>query len=108
MKKYILILIASTCLFLNSAWAADLNSAKNSGQVGETPSGYLQTVGGQSDEIKNLVKSVNAKRKEKYKKIAQSRGTSLQAVEKVAGQTAIDKTKSGNYVKVNGEWKKKQ
>ena len=107
MKKSLLTIIFIISLGLQAAWAIDLGSAKNQGLVGETPQGYLAAVGNASGDVKNLVNSINAQRKKHYQKIAKQNGQSLQAVEKVAGQQAIQKTARGHFVKINGAWKKK-
>ncbi len=55
-----------------------------------------------------MVNNVNEKRKSRYKAIARSKQISLSDVEKIAGTKAIDKTKSGNYIKPEGGlWVKK-
>lgn len=67
------------------AAALNLDQARSSGLVKETPSGYLKVVK-PSDEVNALVKKVNDGRKAEYKKIAKKNGTSLQAVEQLAGK----------------------
>ena len=97
-------------LFLSlSAHAASLDSAKADGWIGEQPNGYLGLVRDDAPgDVKALVTDVNAKRKTRYQQIAKSQGVPLAEVEKVGGQTAIDKTRSGHYVKdASGRWRKK-
>jgi uncharacterized protein YdbL (DUF1318 family) len=107
MKKLLLTLFIVVSMGLNSAWAIDLGSAKSQGLVGETPQGYLAAVGNPSAAVKSLIKNINSQRKKQFDAIAKKNGTSLAAVEQMAGKTAIDKTRPGNYVQVNGAWKKK-
>ncbi len=107
MKNLLLAIFITLSFGLNNAWAIDLGSAKSKGLVGETPQGYLAPVGSPTGEVKNLIDSINAQRKAQYAKIAKNNGTSLPAVEKMAGKQAISKTTPGNFVKVNGAWKKK-
>ena len=107
MKKLLLILFLVVSTGLSSAWAIDLGSAKSQGLIGETPQGYLAAVGSPSTEVKGLIKNINSKRKKQFDAIAKKNGTSLAAVEQMAGKTAIDKTSAGNYVQINGAWKKK-
>ncbi|MEM7193757.1 MAG: YdbL family protein [Pseudomonadota bacterium] len=107
MKAKILVVLLSLFMAFNGAIAANLNTAKSNGQVGETPSGYLEPVGSQAGDISALVKRVNDQRRAKYKSIAKKNGTSLKAVEAIAGKKAIDKTRKGHYVKIGGSWKKK-
>ena len=71
-------------LAANTAFALNLEQAKAGGMVKETANGYLVVVK-QTDEVKALVKKINDGRKAEYKKIAKKRGTSLEAVEQLAG-----------------------
>ncbi len=72
-------------LFALPASALDLAQAKTQGLVQETASGYLKVVK-PTGAAKDLVKNINAGRKAEYQKIAKKRGTSLAAVEKLAGK----------------------
>ncbi len=72
-------------LFSAQVAALTLDQAKSQGLVKETTSGYLAVVKS-SDEVNALVKKINAGRKAEYEKIAKKRGTSLQAVELLAGE----------------------
>lgn len=96
-----------TFIISSSAFALSLDEAKSKGMVGETVRGYLEAVAGQNEEVTALVKDINSKRKVEYQAIAQKNGTSLQAVELLAGKKAIEKTPAGQYVKTNGGWQKK-
>lgn len=88
------------------AYAIDLHPAKAQGLVGETTSGYLAAVK-PSAEVNALVGSINSQRKAVYAEIAKRNGTSLQAVEALAGKKAIQKTPGGQYVNTGGGWSKK-
>ncbi|MEM1412384.1 MAG: YdbL family protein [Pseudomonadota bacterium] len=92
-----------------SALAASLDSAKADGWIGEKPDGYLGLVRDDAPaDVKALVQDVNGKRKARYQQIANQQGAPLAEVEKVGGQTAIDKTRPGNYVMdASGRWRKK-
>jgi len=98
------------CLFALLLWqpvfALELSDAKAQGLVGETPTGYLDVVKA-SPEAKQLIKEINAKRKTHYQQIAKKNKTALSAVEKLAGQKAMEKTPAGQYVKVGEKWQKK-
>jgi len=107
MKKLLLTIFFIISFGLGSAWAIDLGSAKSQGLVGETPQGYLAAVGNPSGDVKKLINSINSQRKAQYDAIAKKNGTSLKAVEQMAGKTAIDKTSRGNFIKMGGAWKKK-
>lgn len=102
-----LIALLALCTF--NTWALDLDEAKASGLVGETPSGYLAPVSSSpSAEVSALVNDVNAKRKQQYSDIASKRNISLNAVEKLAAKKAHEKTLPGHFVQsASGDWEKK-
>ncbi len=106
MKKSFLVLITALLITCQAAFALDLQTAKAQGLVGETLTGYLAPVKA-TPEVQQLVKTINTKRKAQYKKIAQRNGTSLQAVEQLAGKKAIEKTPPGQFIKAGGDWQKK-
>ena len=55
-----------------------------------------------------MVNDINTKRKAHYQAIAKRNNTSLNVVEQLAGKKAIEKTPSGQYVKLpSGAWVKK-
>ena len=88
------------------AFALSLDEAKAKGLVGEKPSGYLGAVTS-SGEVQALVTDINGKRRKAYEEIAKRNGTALSAVEALAGQKAIQTTKTGNYIEGPGGWTKK-
>ncbi len=90
-----------------SAWALSLDEAKAKGQVGEKASGYLGAVTGGNAEVQALVSDINQKRRQAYEEIAKRNGTSLNSVETLAGEKAIQNTKPGNMVEGPGGWLKK-
>ena len=92
-----------------SGWGLTLEEAKSQGVVGEQPDGYLGVVQpGASAEVQALVNDVNQKRRQMYEDIARRNATKLAAVEMLAGKTAIDNTKPGNFVQgPSGQWVKK-
>ncbi|MEA3303669.1 MAG: DUF1318 domain-containing protein [Pseudomonadota bacterium] len=85
-KSTIRIVFLAACFMLFSAplFALDLQSAKQQGLVREAPSGYLKAANS-SSEVKALVSSVNAKRKQHYSRISKKTGASLRDVEQSAG-----------------------
>jgi uncharacterized protein YdbL (DUF1318 family) len=106
--KYLISLLFCVLIFLVvPALAIDLQTAKEQGLVGETPSGYLGAVVEPNAEVKELIADINTRRKAKYAEIAAKNGISLDKVEKLAGKKAIEKTPSGQYVKFEGNWLKK-
>jgi len=106
LTKYFLVI---SVLFASSVFAASvLSPAKNAGIIGEQANGYIGLVKAASADVKALVKSVNSKRKARYKNIAISKKISINDVAKIGGKKAIEKTAAGNYIKRAGEgWSKK-
>jgi uncharacterized protein YdbL (DUF1318 family) len=106
MKKYLrAALIVSSLILSQFAFSLELTDAKTRGLVGEQPDGYLAAVGVATTEIAALVNDINAKRKAAYAEIAQRNGTPIDAVEQLAGKKAIEKTPSGQYVRLPaGDW----
>lgn len=96
-------------LFASTAFAISLDEAKAKGLVGEKLNGYLAPVSASADaDVIALVNDINSKRKNEYSKIAKQNGTSIEAVEKLAGGKAISITPAGQYVQsASGEWIKK-
>ena len=90
-------------------WGLTLEEAKTQGGVGEQPDGYLGVVqSGASADVQALVNDVNQKRRHMYEDIARRNSTKLEAVEMLAGKTAIDNTRPGNFVRSpSGQWVKK-
>jgi uncharacterized protein YdbL (DUF1318 family) len=104
-KKSACALLVSTMAF--SAWALSLGDAKQQGLVGEMPNGYLGVVV-DSTEAKNLVTSVNQKRKSIYMNLARKNKITMQQVTALAGKKALAKTQSGHLTKnAAGQWVKK-
>ena len=85
---------------------SSLGAAKTQGLVGEQPDGYLGVVtkSGNADEI---VKLINDARRAEYQRLAKDNNIALPDVEAIAGQKAMEKTQSGQYVQVNKKWMKK-
>ncbi|WP_211183685.1 YdbL family protein [Pseudoalteromonas arctica] len=104
-KLNIVTLLSAVCLSF-SAWAISLDDAKDQGLVGEDSFGYLGLVV-QNAEAKAVVDEINAKRKAQYLKLAKKNNLSLAQVEALAAAKTIEKTQSGHFVEVNGEWVKK-
>ncbi|MBR9908948.1 MAG: YdbL family protein [Gammaproteobacteria bacterium] len=99
-------LLFTALLFSMSALSLSLQDAKDQGLVGEQPNGYLGIVGRSSAELEALVADINGKRRDAYESIANKNKTPLEAVEQLAGQKAMQKTTSGNYIKLDGRWQK--
>jgi len=91
-----------------NAWSADLRTSKAEGQIGEQLNGYLGIVTSAPDDVQTLVKEINQKRKAVYQNIASKNGTSLQAVEKMAGKKTTHKTPPGQFIRSSsGAWVRK-
>jgi uncharacterized protein YdbL (DUF1318 family) len=91
----------------SSAFALSLDEAKANGVVGEKANGYLGVVAPTNAEAQALIEDVNQKRRQAYEDIAKRNGTSVQSVERLAGEKAIQNTKPGNFVEGPGGWMKK-
>lgn len=83
-----------------------LGDAKDQGLVGEQVDGYLGVVK-PSGNTEELVKLINNARRAQYEKLAKDNGLAVPDVEAMAGQKAIEKTQSGNFIQVNDKWAKK-
>lgn len=83
-----------------------LGSAKAQGLVGEQTDGYLGVVKN-SGQAADIAAQINAARRAEYQKVASQSGARLGDVESLAGKKAIDRTPSGQYVQVNGQWVRK-
>lgn len=87
--------------------ALTIEEAKAQGLVGEKSDGYLGLVVPGSGEAQALANEVNQKRRKAYEEIARRNGTSVTAVETLAGEKAVHNTKPGNFVEGPGGWMKK-
>ncbi|MDG5501290.1 YdbL family protein [Marinobacter sp. BGYM27] len=83
-----------------------LESAKTQGLIGETPTGYLETVKADS-QAQAIVDAINKARRDEYARIAEKHDIAVTKVETVAGQKAIEKTPTGQYIQQDGNWVKK-
>ncbi|MFN7113377.1 MAG: YdbL family protein [Alphaproteobacteria bacterium] len=90
------------------AFAMSVESAKTQGLVGERQDGLLGIVASPTPELRKLVETTNAERLEKYKGIAERRGTELSNVQAFAGKKLIDSAAPGEYIQnAGGGWQKK-
>jgi uncharacterized protein YdbL (DUF1318 family) len=107
MKKLLVLCTALFFLAAQPCLGLDLKEAKTRGLVGETITGYLAPVK-KTPEVEKLVAEINGKRRAMYEKIAGKNGTSLDAVEKLAGKKAIEKTPPGLFINLGKGWLKKK
>ncbi|PSJ41079.1 YdbL family probable chaperone protein [Zobellella taiwanensis] len=90
-----------------SAWALDLQQAKQQGLIGEQLNGLVGAVQS-SPQVNVIVGDINRKRLEGYQEIARKTGTSLAVVQSRAGQLNIERTPGGQYVQLaDGSWRRK-
>lgn len=83
-----------------------LETVKQQGLVGETPTGYLDVVRAGGD-ARAVVDAINSARRAEYTRIAEKHEIPVTQVETVAGQKAIEKTPGGQFVLIEGQWVKK-
>jgi hypothetical protein len=103
-----LFLFVFVALFSLGVHALDLNAAKARGLVGEQHDGYLGFVVAPTDEVKKLVKAVNAGRNAEFRRVAKKSGASLAQVQLRFYQRAVKATAKGHYYKNSGnKWVKK-
>lgn len=109
LSKLVLTLLIGILTTTVAVADSPLTQPKADGLIGEQANGYIGLVTNDvPPEIKRLVNDVNAKRKAGYQKIANQQGVSLEDVERIGGNEAIEKTLAGNYVKdASGAWRKK-
>ena len=105
-QKFLSLLTAFLVFLPVAGFAQDLGAAKAQGLVGEMSTGYLGAVVN-SPEANQVVQSINAQRRAQYQNIASNNGTSLSNVEVLAGQKAIERTPSGQYINTGGGWQRK-
>jgi uncharacterized protein len=109
MKRMTAFILAGVLALLvsMSAFALDIGAAKQQGLVGETDTGYIAPVSSPSADVTALVNSVNAQRKKVYQDLATKNNVPLAEVEKLGAKKAIEKTPSGQKVRVGGSWQTK-
>ncbi|KLV07862.1 MULTISPECIES: YdbL family protein [Photobacterium] len=106
--RNILIFIISM-FFALSAYALDLQQAKDQGLIGEANTGFVAPVTSRpSPAIRDLVNAVNRVRQEQYQKIAVTHGLTVREVGHLAHKKAMEKTEPGHYYQdPSGMWVKK-
>jgi hypothetical protein len=104
-------LLASILAFapIAPAIAGALTDALQAGHIGERYDGYLGVVSPPgSADIRELVESTNAKRREKYAQIAKKNGIATASVAGQAGTRLLERAKPGTYVMAkDGAWTKR-
>ncbi|QLF92603.1 YdbL family protein [Pseudomonas sp. ABC1] len=97
--------LPAAAMNLNQAMSA-LGDAKASGLVGEKPDGYLGVVRSSGD-AESIASQINQARRAEYQRVAQKNGVAIKDVEVIAGKKAIEKTPSGQFIQLDGNWVKK-
>ena len=98
-----------TPLLAGPAAAGPLDDAKAAGYVGERPDGYVGIAAGNAPAaVQQMAADINARRRAHYQGIATKNGTTLQAVQALAGQRLIDRSAPGTLVmSPAGSWTRK-
>ncbi|WP_169569366.1 YdbL family protein [Sneathiella limimaris] len=87
------------------AKASELDDLRASGAVGEAFDGYTRA---RADNVKDFVKSVNAKRRDIYQKRAKKEGVSAEQVGRVYAAQIIKDAPKGTYILAeDGTWSRK-
>ncbi len=95
-------------LLAGNVFAADLEQAKRDGLVGERADGLLGLVVERAAaDVVALVADVNERRMAEYQRIARQNGITVEQVQALAGKKAIEKTRPGDWILVNGGWQRK-
>lgn len=104
----LLVFLSLFCL-TGPAQAADLQDAKQAGLVGERADGYLGMVQpAVPEDVAELVRTVNARRRAEYERIAARNGLTVEQVQALAGKKAMERTEPGGWIKPDGGWQQKQ
>ena len=92
-----------------TAWAIDIQSAKDQGLVGEARTGYLAAVKTPATaEVEALIRDVNAKRRAQFERTASKTDATLVQVSNRFYELAVERTASGHYYQnAQGRWVKK-
>ena len=92
-----LLALGAVLLTAGPAAAISLEAARSQGLVGETRSGYVAPVVAPSAEVKALIESVNAKRREVFLSIAGKNGISIEEVGAMSSEKVIDTLPAGAF-----------
>ena len=108
-NRNLLSVVLSGLIFVSiAAFAADLNQAKRDGLIGERADGYLGLVVDSAPaDVVALVADVNERRRAEYERIAKQNELALAQVQALAGKKTIEKTRAGEWIFVNGTWRRK-
>jgi hypothetical protein len=80
-------------------------AARQQGQVGEKPDGYLGVVGNAPADVRALVDDINMRRREEYTRRARETGATVQDFAFTTGCNLIARTAPGEkYQAPDGSW----
>ncbi|WP_194755857.1 YdbL family protein [Aliidiomarina indica] len=79
---------------------------KDRGYIGETRTGYVGVVRAQ-EHAEEVARLINEVRREEYIRLAKENNVPVAEIEALAGQRAIQRTQTGHYIEVDGEWVRK-
>lgn len=87
---------------------AIVDAAKARGTIGETPSGYLASVGGESAAERNAMNEINIGRKAVYTRKARAENLQVEVVAAIFGEKQVLKASRGHKVmNASGAWQTK-
>jgi uncharacterized protein YdbL (DUF1318 family) len=108
MAAVVLTVLAGGLALAQPAYAQSLDDAKAQGLIGERIDGLLGAPAGSVPaDIAAMIERINSERLQKYRSIATSNGTSVQAVQAIVGRKLIEKTPSGQFIDNGGGWQRK-
>jgi uncharacterized protein YdbL (DUF1318 family) len=93
-------------------WLLRLLELESKGQVGETSAGYVDAVRpehGRNTEVKRIIDQENAARRERYEKLAQQQGVTVESVSREEARRYAKWAHRGVLVQnADGAWEKKK
>lgn len=106
--RQLTIIIAAAMGSAAVAQTPAVNSARQSGVVGERYDGFLGYVAAPSAALRSQVDSINIRRRSLYTKLAASRGVSPQEVGITAGCQLLRRVQVGEaYLLSDGRWRRR-
>lgn len=85
----------------------EVQKLKSAGLVGETSEGYLDFVEKKSADAAKIIDAENADRRKLYAALAEKEGTTPATVAKVNARRNFERARAGEYLREEGEWRKK-
>jgi uncharacterized protein YdbL (DUF1318 family) len=85
----------------------EIRELKSKGVIGETDGGYVEFVKDRDKDAADVVKDENDDRKALYALIAEKEKTEPEVVAKRNAKRNFERAKDGEYLKEDGNWRKK-